>query len=166
MTRVSSGWEASISILLDIIVFPAGAKTQNACAGRNPEGCRAHCVASAGWFWVRRKKSCCLRARRPRGDHGLQACSGQSCLTHSCSERNDLIYDPEKPGRPLCSFRAWATARKDAQSADRNGGRGSHISAEFCTGYRGRRMNMPLFSLSFLAVHFENRQTILIVHPK
>jgi hypothetical protein len=87
-------------------------------------------------------------------------------LTHSCSERNDLIYDPEKPGRPLCSFRAWATARKDAQSADRNGGRGSHISAEFCTGYRGRRMNMPLFSLSFLAVHFENRQTILIVHPK
>ncbi|OYR32252.1 hypothetical protein CES86_0216 [Brucella lupini] len=27
-------------------------------------------------------------------------------------------------------------------------------------------MNMPLFSLSFLAVHFENRQTILIVHPK
>lgn len=48
ITRVSSGWEASISILLDIIVFPAGAKTQNAYAGQNPEGRRAHCVASAG----------------------------------------------------------------------------------------------------------------------
>src|SRR5690606_2802739 len=137
ITRVSSGWEASISILLDIIVFPAGAKTQNACAGRNPEGCRAHCAASAGWFWVRRNKSCCLRARWPRGDHDLQTRNGQSYVTHSCSERNDLIYYPAKQGRPLCSFRALATARKDAQSADRNGGRGSHISAEFCAGYRG-----------------------------